>query len=39
MEDRYSKYKKLNWLLSESFEAEKVYYHASEPRVRKLKTV
>lgn len=30
MEDRYSKFKKLNWLLSESFEAERVYYNASE---------
>lgn len=30
MEDRYSKFKKLNWLLSESFEAERIYYNASE---------
>ena len=30
MEDHYSKYKKLNWLLAESFEAEKIYYNASE---------
>lgn len=30
MEDRYANFKKLNWLLSESFEAEKVYYNASE---------
>lgn len=30
MEDRYSKFKKLNWLLTESFEAERVYYNASE---------
>lgn len=30
MEDRYSKFKKLNWLLTQSFEAEKVYYNASE---------
>ena len=30
MEDRYSKFKKLNWLLSQSFEAEKVYYNAGE---------
>lgn len=30
MEDSYSKFKKLNWLLSESFEAERVYYNASE---------
>lgn len=30
MEDRYSKFKKLNWLLAQSFEAEKVYYNASE---------
>jgi uncharacterized protein (TIGR02284 family) len=30
MEDRYSKFKKLNWLLSESFEAERIYYNSSE---------
>lgn len=30
MEDRYSKFKKLNWLLEESFEAERVYYNAGE---------
>lgn len=30
MEDRYAKFKKLNWLLAQSFEAEKVYYNASE---------
>lgn len=30
MEERYSKFKKLNWLLSESFEAERIYYNASE---------
>ncbi|WZL88402.1 DUF2383 domain-containing protein [Salinimicrobium sp. 3283s] len=30
MEDRYSKFKKLNWLLTESFEAERIYYNASE---------
>ncbi|MFD2517973.1 DUF2383 domain-containing protein [Salinimicrobium flavum] len=30
MEDRYSKFKKLNWLLSASFEAERVYYNAGE---------
>ena len=30
MEDRYSKFKKLNWLLSESFEAERIYYNAGE---------
>ena len=30
MEDRYSRFKKLNWLLSESFEAERVYYNAGE---------
>ena len=30
MEERYSKFKKLNWLLSESFEAELIYYNASE---------
>jgi uncharacterized protein (TIGR02284 family) len=30
MEDRYSRFKKLNWLLSQSFEAERVYYNAGE---------
>ena len=30
MEDRYSKFKQLNWLLSESFEAERIYYNAGE---------
>ncbi|WP_029035355.1 DUF2383 domain-containing protein [Salinimicrobium terrae] len=30
MEDRYSKFKKLNWLLTESFEAERTYYNAGE---------
>ncbi len=30
MEERYSKFKKLNWLLSESFEAERIYYNAGE---------
>ncbi|WP_169578133.1 DUF2383 domain-containing protein [Salinimicrobium xinjiangense] len=30
MEDRYSKFKKLNWLLNESFEAERIYYNAGE---------
>lgn len=31
MEDRYySKFKKLNWLLADSFEAERVYYNAGE---------
>lgn len=30
MEDRYSKFKKLNQLLEESFEAERVYYNAGE---------
>ena len=30
MEDRYSKFKKLNWLLSESFDAERIYYNAGE---------
>lgn len=30
MEKHYSKFKKLNWLLSQSFEAERVYYNASE---------
>ena len=30
MEDRYSVYKKLNWLLEGSFEAEKIYYNAGE---------
>ena len=30
MEDRYSRFKKLNWLLAQSFEAEKVYYNAGE---------
>ena len=30
MEDRYSVYKKLNWLLESSFEAEKIYYNAGE---------
>lgn len=31
MEDRYySRFKKLNWLLAGSFEAERVYYNASE---------
>lgn len=30
MENRYSKFKKLNWLLTESFEAERIYYNASE---------
>lgn len=30
MEDRYSKFKKLNWLLEDSFEAERLYYNASE---------
>ena len=30
MEDRYSIFKKLNWLLTQSFEAERVYYNASE---------
>lgn len=30
MEDRYSKFKKLNWLLTESFEAERIYYNAGE---------
>jgi uncharacterized protein (TIGR02284 family) len=30
MEDRYSKFKKLNWLLEDSFEAERIYYNASE---------
>ena len=30
MEDRYSKFKKLNWLLTQSFEAERVYYNAGE---------
>ena len=30
MEDRYSKFKKLNWLLTESFDAERVYYNAGE---------
>ncbi|MCY2687828.1 DUF2383 domain-containing protein [Salinimicrobium sp. TH3] len=30
MEDRYSKFKKLNSLLIESFEAERIYYNASE---------
>ena len=30
MENRYSKFKKLNWLLVNSFEAERIYYNASE---------
>ena len=30
MEDHYSRFKKLNWLLADSFEAERVYYNASE---------
>lgn len=30
MEDRYSKFKKLNWLLTQSFEAERLYYNAGE---------
>lgn len=30
MEDRYAKFKKLNLLLAQSFEAEKIYYNASE---------
>ena len=30
MENRYSKFKKLNWLLEDSFEAERLYYNASE---------
>lgn len=30
MEDRYSKFKKLNWLLTSSFDAERIYYNASE---------
>ena len=30
MEDRYSRFKRLNWLLSQSFEAERVYYNAGE---------
>lgn len=30
MEDRYTTYKKLNWLLEGSFEAEKIYYNAGE---------
>lgn len=30
MEKRYSTFKKLNWLLVNSFEAERVYYNASE---------
>lgn len=30
MEKNYSKFKKLNWLLSQSFEAERTYYNASE---------
>lgn len=30
MENRYSSLKKLNWLLEASFEAERVYYNASE---------
>lgn len=30
MEDRYSNFKKLNWLLEDSFEAERLYYNASE---------
>lgn len=30
MENRYSKFKKLNWLLEDSFEAERIYYNASE---------
>lgn len=30
MEDRYSRFKKLNWLLSQSFEAERIYYNAGE---------
>lgn len=30
MENRYLKFKKLNWLLTESFEAERVYYNAGE---------
>ena len=30
MEERYSKFKKLNWLLTQSFEAERTYYNAGE---------
>ena len=30
MADNYLKFKKLNWLLTQSFEAEKIYYNASE---------
>lgn len=30
MEDRYSKFKQLNLLLSESFEAERIYYNSGE---------
>lgn len=31
MEDRYhSKFKKLNWLLADSFEAERIYYNSGE---------
>ncbi|MGB7843394.1 MAG: DUF2383 domain-containing protein [Salinimicrobium sp.] len=30
MENRYSRFKGLNWLLSQSFEAERVYYNAGE---------
>lgn len=30
MENRYLKFKKLNWLLGDSFEAERIYYNASE---------
>lgn len=30
MEDRYRKFKKLNWLLDHSFEAERIYYEAGE---------
>ena len=30
MEDRYTKFKKLNWLLTSSFDAERIYYNASE---------
>lgn len=30
MENRYSQFKKLNWLLEASFEAERIYYNASE---------
>ena len=30
MADNYLKFKKLNWLLTQSFEAEKIYYNAGE---------